>query len=202
MIRIPYQDAPAALFYLSGAAYGTAAGIVSALPIPEPRRYVLRALKVRAVPCSIALMLRLIPVISANMHDGLEEVGSTASHWINVAVLTTECMGQSKLGWKCSCGGASAGACGRAAGAQHAPNSGGRWTAERQKHFAQLVEHRAQVGHHAACAPCISNNASTCVFSSFTPELLRLVVFAGGVPQAGGLQANGWCRPVHNRAVH
>lgn len=60
MIRIPYQDAPAALFYLSGAAYGTAAGIVSALPIPEPRRYVLRVLKVRAVHHTVAMMLQLV----------------------------------------------------------------------------------------------------------------------------------------------
>jgi type IV secretory pathway ATPase VirB11/archaellum biosynthesis ATPase len=61
MIRIPYQDAPAALlFYLSGAAYGTAAGIVSALPIPEPRRYVLRVLKVQAVHHTVAMMLQLV----------------------------------------------------------------------------------------------------------------------------------------------
>lgn len=46
-----YVDAPAALFYLSGAAYGTAAGIVSAA-IPEPRKYVPRVLKVRFLQCS------------------------------------------------------------------------------------------------------------------------------------------------------
>ena len=79
MIRIPFQDAPAALFYLSGAAYGTAAGIVSALPIPEPRRYVLRAIKVRAVPHSIAMMLQSVQVCSTNILDGLEGLDPTTS---------------------------------------------------------------------------------------------------------------------------
>lgn len=40
------REAPAALFYLSGALYGTAAGIVSST-LPEPRDYVPRMLKVR-----------------------------------------------------------------------------------------------------------------------------------------------------------
>ncbi len=40
------REAPAALFYFSGALYGTAAGIVSSA-LPQPSAYVPRMLKVR-----------------------------------------------------------------------------------------------------------------------------------------------------------
>ena len=74
-----------------------------------------------------------------------------------VAVCTAECLGQPKLGWVHSYRGANTGGCSRGAGAQHAPDSSVRWTAERQNHIAQLVEYRAKVGYDAACIMCTSD---------------------------------------------
>lgn len=83
MFRISYLDAPAALFYLSGAAYGTAAGIVSAA-IPEPRKYVPLVLKVRILRCSI--QMSGIPP---------QQPPVTSSHWS--ALFDSHCSGGAVL---------------------------------------------------------------------------------------------------------